>query len=45
MRSVDETVRKAQRGDAVAFAELIEHFERAALAVAYAVLADGDAAG
>lgn len=45
MRSVDETVRKAQRGDADAFAELIAHFERAALAAAYGVLADGEAAG
>ncbi|MGH7192148.1 MAG: RNA polymerase sigma factor [Candidatus Saccharimonadales bacterium] len=45
MRSVDETVRRAQRGDADAFAELIGHFERTALAVAYGVLADGDAAG
>lgn len=45
MRSVDETVRKAQRGDAEAFAELIAHFERAALAAAYGVLTDGDAAG
>ncbi|HJT31437.1 MAG TPA: sigma-70 family RNA polymerase sigma factor [Pirellulales bacterium] len=45
MRSVDETVRKAQRGDAEAFAELIAHFERVALAVAYGVLADGEAAG
>lgn len=45
MRSVDETVRNAQRGDADAFAELIARFERTALAVAYGVLADGDAAG
>ena len=44
MRSVDETVRKAQRRDADAFAELIAQFERMALAVAYGVLADGDAA-
>lgn len=44
MRSVDETVRYAARGDAAAFAELIGRFERTALAVAYSVLGDGDLA-
>lgn len=44
MRSVEETVRCAERGDAAAFAELIVQFERTALAVAYSVLRDGDLA-
>lgn len=41
----DELVRQAQRGDREAFTALIRRFERRALAVAFAVLADGDAAG
>lgn len=41
----DELVRQAQRGDREAFALLIRRFERRVLAVAFAVLADGDAAG
>ena len=45
MRSVEETVRRAQNGDAAAFGELIVRFERTALAVAYGVLGDGDRAG
>jgi len=45
MRSVEETVRRAQNGDAAAFGELIAQFERIALAVAYGVLGDGDRAG
>ena len=45
MRSVEETVRRAQSGDAAAFAELIVRFERTALAVAFGVLADSDRAG
>ncbi|HWB11709.1 MAG TPA: sigma-70 family RNA polymerase sigma factor [Pirellulales bacterium] len=45
MPSVEETVQRARRGDAAAFAELITRFERTALAVAFGVLADGDRAG
>ncbi|HEV3024181.1 MAG TPA: sigma-70 family RNA polymerase sigma factor [Pirellulales bacterium] len=44
-RPDDEIVRRAQAGDRDAFAELIRRFERPALAIAFAVLADGDAAG
>ncbi|HVC97649.1 MAG TPA: sigma-70 family RNA polymerase sigma factor [Pirellulales bacterium] len=43
--SDDELVRRVQAGDREAFAELIRRFERPALAVAFAVLADGEAAG
>jgi RNA polymerase sigma-70 factor, ECF subfamily len=45
MPSVEETVRRAQRGDAAAFAELIAQFERTALAVAYGVLGDSERSG
>lgn len=45
MQLVDETVRRAQRGDAAAFAELIGQFERTALAVAYGILGDSDRSG
>jgi RNA polymerase sigma factor (sigma-70 family) len=41
----DEIVRRAQAGDREAFAELIQRFERPALAIAFGVLADGAAAG
>jgi RNA polymerase sigma-70 factor (ECF subfamily) len=41
----DEIVRRAQAGNREAFAELIRRFERPALAIAFAVLADGEAAG
>jgi RNA polymerase sigma-70 factor (ECF subfamily) len=41
----DELARRAQAGDREAFAELIRRFERPALAIAFAVLADGEAAG
>ncbi|HEV3004760.1 MAG TPA: sigma-70 family RNA polymerase sigma factor [Pirellulales bacterium] len=44
-RPDDEIVRRAQAGDREAFAELIRRFERPALAIAFALLADGDAAG
>ena len=43
--SVDELVRRAQRRDADAFAELIRRYERAALAVALSACGSGDAAG
>lgn len=42
---VQELVSRAQRKDTHAFAELIDRYERAALAVAYAVLRDADLAG
>jgi RNA polymerase sigma-70 factor (ECF subfamily) len=45
MQSVEESVRRAQRGDTAAFTDLITRFERTALAVAYGVLGDGDRAG
>jgi RNA polymerase sigma-70 factor (ECF subfamily) len=45
MRSVEETVRRAQNGDVAAFTELIGRFERTALAVAFGVSADSDRAG
>jgi RNA polymerase sigma-70 factor (ECF subfamily) len=45
MRSVEETVERAQNGDATAFGELIAQFERTALAVAYGVLGDSDRSG
>jgi len=38
--SLDELVRQAQRGDAQAFASLVDRFERSALATAYGVLGD-----
>jgi RNA polymerase sigma factor (sigma-70 family) len=38
-------VERAQRGDREAFALLVRRYERTALAVAFAVLGDGDAAG
>ena len=43
--SWEEVVRRAQRKDASAFAQLIGRHERAALAVAFGVLNDGNAAG
>ncbi len=43
--TVDQMVRRAQAGDREAFADLIHRFEGAALAVAFAVLSDGDLAG
>lgn len=43
--AVEAIVRRAQEGDREAFAELIRRHERIALSLAYAVLADGDAAG
>ncbi len=42
---VEAIVRRAQGGDREAFAALVQRFERPALAVAFAVLADGNAAG
>lgn len=45
MRSVEETVRRAQKGDANAFGDLIAQFEKTALAVAYGVLGDGERSG
>ena len=44
-REQHQIVERAQRGDREAFALLVERYERTALAVAYAVLGDGDAAG
>ena len=41
----EEVVRRAQRRDAAAFAQLIERHERAALSVAFGVLGDGNASG
>ena len=41
----EEVVRRAQRRDAAAFARLSERHERAALAVAFGVLGDGNASG
>jgi RNA polymerase sigma factor (sigma-70 family) len=41
----EEVVRRAQLKDAAAFARLIERHERAALAVAFGVLGDANAAG
>ena len=41
----EEVVRRAQRKDAAAFAQLIARHERAALAVAFGVLCDATAAG
>ena len=41
----DELVRRARRKDREAFALLIGRYERPALAVAFAVLSDGEAAG
>src|SRR5687768_11279010 len=43
--SWEEIVRRAQRKDATAFAQLIGRHERAALAVAFGVLNDASAAG
>ena len=43
--TVEEAVHRAQAGDRQAFELLITRFERAALAVAYAVLLDADLAG
>jgi RNA polymerase sigma factor (sigma-70 family) len=40
-----ELVRRAQGGDAQAFAALVQRYERTALSIAFAVLADGAAAG
>lgn len=45
MQSVEETARRAQNGDAAAFADLIKRFEPTALAVAFGVLGDGDRSG
>src|SRR5436309_747359 len=41
----EDIVRRAKAGSHEAFAELIRRFERPALAIAFAVLADGEAAG
>lgn len=43
--SLAELVRRAQRGDAEAFALLIRRYERTALAVAYSLLSDPHGAG
>ncbi len=43
--ATQELVARARHHDADAFAELIERYEQAALAVAYAVLRDADRAG
>ena len=43
--SWEEVVRRAQRKDAAAFAQLIGRHERAALSVAFGVLSDAGAAG
>jgi RNA polymerase sigma-70 factor (ECF subfamily) len=44
-REEQPIVERAQRGDREAFTLLVRRYERTALAVAYAVLSDGDAAG
>ncbi|HMO26853.1 MAG TPA: sigma-70 family RNA polymerase sigma factor [Tepidisphaeraceae bacterium] len=43
--TLEQLVQRAQARDADAFAELIDRFERSALATAYGVLADASAAG
>src|SRR5688572_21637193 len=40
-----EIVERARQGDRDAFAELIRQYDRAALAVAFSILGNGDAAG